>query len=197
MTIGDRIKELRLEKQMTLKDLGREVGISEATMQRYENGVIKNISPHMMRKLAAALGTSASWLMGEQEKDLTQNGTVFAISKTERILIQIYRILSNDERTMIRELFFALNYHHTDYNRAIHELKLAEEFIDSTGYSDEYTDYKNYHIENTPTSAYDDTAPIHAAIIDAIRDVNPQQAEKYAKPLEPDYNSEDWKDDKK
>lgn len=101
MTIGERVKELRLDKGYTLRQVADTVGVSEATMQRYENGKIK-ISTPMINKLASALGTSASWLLGEQERDLTQNGQVFGISKTERILIQIYRILSQQERTMVR-----------------------------------------------------------------------------------------------
>ncbi len=182
MTIGERVKELRLDKGYTLRQVADTVGVSEATMQRYENGKIK-ISTPMINKLASALGTSASWLLGEQERDLTQNGQVFGISKTERILIQIYRILSQQERTMVRELLFALNYHHTDYNRTRHELEKAEDFIDAYDLYDEYTEYKNTWIDETPVADYDDTDPIHASIVDAMMDVNPEAAAKYAKPL--------------
>ena len=39
--IGQRIKNLRKQQKMTLKEIGAHVGISESTAKRYEDGSIK------------------------------------------------------------------------------------------------------------------------------------------------------------
>ena len=190
MTIGERIRELRTEKGYTLKQVADEIGVSEATMQRYEAGRIKNISPEMVARLAVALGTTGSWLLGEHEKDLRGKGNVVAISQTEKILISIYRSLTEEERIMVRSLFFQLNNQHSLINRLQFELEAAENFIDTTEYSDEYTDYKNRTLDETSLSEIDPTMAIHADIYDAMRQVDPAKAEEYAKGVEPNPESD-------
>ena len=43
MTIGDRIRKARIEKGLTLESVGDLVGVTRATIQKYENGLIANI----------------------------------------------------------------------------------------------------------------------------------------------------------
>jgi len=38
--IAQRIKELRLEKELTQAELGKQLGLSKKTISHYENGVI-------------------------------------------------------------------------------------------------------------------------------------------------------------
>lgn len=40
--IGERIKRLRLEKNMTQEELGAMFGVKKATIQKYESGQIQN-----------------------------------------------------------------------------------------------------------------------------------------------------------
>ena len=186
MTIGERIKELRLEKGYSLRTLAKALGITAPTLQRYETGEITNISPEMINKIARELGTTGSWLLGEHEKDLSGKANVVSISTTEKLLIMIYRSLTDGERQMVRELMFTLNYHHSDLSRLKFELDLAEDFIDSTEYSDEYTDHKNKILDETDLSEIDPAMPIHAAIFDTIRQTSPEKAAEYASHVEPD-----------
>jgi repressor LexA len=62
--IGNRIRELRREKDFTLEQLASLVGTSKQTIQRYESGVIANIPREKIEALATALGTSPTTLMG-------------------------------------------------------------------------------------------------------------------------------------
>ena len=62
--ISDNIKRLRHERGMTLEELARELGTTRQTIHRYENGTITNIPPEKVERLAEALGTSPSDLMG-------------------------------------------------------------------------------------------------------------------------------------
>lgn len=60
----DKIKNRRAELNMTLEDVAREVGVSSATVQRWESGNIKNLRRDKILALANALKTTPSYLMG-------------------------------------------------------------------------------------------------------------------------------------
>lgn len=62
--LGRRIKTIRKVNGLTLLELGKAVGISESTAQRYEDGKIKSVSIDMVRKFSQALNTPLQALMG-------------------------------------------------------------------------------------------------------------------------------------
>lgn len=62
--IHKRIKERRLELDMTLMDLSKKLGVQEATVQRYETGAIKNISHKTIILLTDILKCSPAYLLG-------------------------------------------------------------------------------------------------------------------------------------
>ena len=64
---GERLKELRKGKRMTLEELAAEIGTSKQTIHRYENGIISNIPAEKIVLLAEALGTTPAALMGWNE----------------------------------------------------------------------------------------------------------------------------------
>jgi transcriptional regulator with XRE-family HTH domain len=66
--IGERIKEMRLKKDLTLEEVGKKLGISKATLQRYESGVITNIPSDKIENLAKILDCSPGYLMGWEDK---------------------------------------------------------------------------------------------------------------------------------
>ncbi len=137
MKVGERIKELRLEKEWTLKQFGEIIGVSEATAQRYESGKVKNISPEMVRKISQALGTSVGWLMGERA-DQPRGTKAVELSQSEEMLLKIYRELPEDERDIIRQTLLILNRLHFRLCEAKKALDYAEEFIRSTEYASDY-----------------------------------------------------------
>lgn len=56
--IGENIKFYRKQRNMTLKELGCKVGITESTMQKYETGQIKRIDVEAVQKISSALDIS-------------------------------------------------------------------------------------------------------------------------------------------
>jgi len=70
MTLGQRIKALREQQHMTLAQVAEKIGVSEATVQRYESGDIRNPPQERIAAIAQALGVTASTLMGWEEDDL-------------------------------------------------------------------------------------------------------------------------------
>lgn len=75
ITVGQRIKTLRIEKKMQQKDLSNAMGFSISALQNYEN----DIRPPSLEKqiaLASFFGVSLEYLRGESDD---RNGDGFEI----------------------------------------------------------------------------------------------------------------------
>ena len=59
------IKEKRLEMGMTMKQLGQKVGVTTATVSRWESGEISTLKAETIRKVADALHVSPLVFIGE------------------------------------------------------------------------------------------------------------------------------------
>ena len=64
MTFADRLKELRTERNMSLNDIAVILDIQRATVYKYEHGLITNIPPDKVHKLAKLFGVSRPYMMG-------------------------------------------------------------------------------------------------------------------------------------
>ena len=64
MTIKENIRRLRIERGLTLEELGKAVGVSKQTIQRYETGQIATIPYDNILLLASTLGVAPQELMG-------------------------------------------------------------------------------------------------------------------------------------
>lgn len=85
ITIGDRINKKRLEKGMTLEELGKKVGVSKVTIHKYESKVITNIPSDRIEAMAKALDVSPAYLMGwDDEKDLSDIPGIILPEKLKR-----------------------------------------------------------------------------------------------------------------
>lgn len=69
MSIGDRIRQLRIQNGFTQDDLGRMVKSSKQTIYKYETGIITNIPIDKIKDLSFALGTTPAYLMGWEEEE--------------------------------------------------------------------------------------------------------------------------------
>ena len=67
MTIGERIKNAREDKGITLEDLAKTVGLNRSTLSRYETGTIAGIPSDRIEAIADALGVTPAYLMGWDE----------------------------------------------------------------------------------------------------------------------------------
>lgn len=85
--LNKRIKERRIALGLTLVELASKVGVRDATIQRYESGEIKNIKKSTVAKLAEALNTTPSYLMGWEEEtfDIYSIPNIIPIPKTKKI----------------------------------------------------------------------------------------------------------------
>lgn len=73
MTTGERIRQLRIEKDMTQEMLGEKIGVKKAAIYKYENGLVVNLKRDIIEKLANVLEVSPSYLRGLDDiKDVPQ-----------------------------------------------------------------------------------------------------------------------------
>lgn len=106
-SIGRRLRKLRLEQELTLEDVSKKVGVTKATINKYESNTVKNIKRDTIEKLAEALSTSPEYLMGWTDNSTrvnsvhTNNGIIGQNSGT-LINNNSGRTLSKEELELLR-----------------------------------------------------------------------------------------------
>lgn len=65
--IGTRIKEIRKEKDMTLEDVAKRIGVAKSTIQRYEAGLIISPKQPVLAAMAKAFNVREEWLCGTSD----------------------------------------------------------------------------------------------------------------------------------
>lgn len=69
MTTGEKIKELRLERGMTLEQVGDIVGVGKSTVRKWECGQIQDIGRSKIVALCVALGTTPNYLFDWKKEE--------------------------------------------------------------------------------------------------------------------------------
>ena len=67
LTIQEKLKDLRVERHLTLEQLAEETGISKSALGKYESDDFKDISPFSIVTLAKYYGVSTDYLLGLTE----------------------------------------------------------------------------------------------------------------------------------
>lgn len=73
MSIGQRIKAMRVQQGISIDDLAYRLGKNRTTIYRYENGDIENLPLGILDSLAEALNTTPAYLMGWENSTGEQN----------------------------------------------------------------------------------------------------------------------------
>lgn len=61
-TIGNRIRQVRLERRMTMEELAEKVGVQKSAINKYEKGMIEDIPQKRLEAIAYALDVSYEYL---------------------------------------------------------------------------------------------------------------------------------------
>lgn len=87
MTIGERIKEARLRKGLTLEQLGKAANIGKTTIMRYETGAIANIPSDKIEMIAKALSVTPAYIMGWDEESVVilDDYKIYAVPRYDSI----------------------------------------------------------------------------------------------------------------
>ncbi len=63
--VGNRLKEAREEKGISLEDAGKKVGVNKSTILRWENGQTEKFKIPTLEILADYYGVNSSWIIGK------------------------------------------------------------------------------------------------------------------------------------
>jgi transcriptional regulator with XRE-family HTH domain len=96
MSLGVRLKELRIKKNQSLQEVADAVGASKAHIWEIERGGSKNPTIDLLNKLADHFGVSISYLVGEQPADDEQQEVV--------ALYRDLKALDEKDRQAIRQI---------------------------------------------------------------------------------------------
>lgn len=64
MELSEKIRQRRLQLDLTLQEVADYINVSKPTVQRYETGEIKNLKQEVIEKLSEVLNVSPGYLMG-------------------------------------------------------------------------------------------------------------------------------------
>ena len=95
MTTGERIRQLRIEHQMTQGELGAKVGVQKAAIYKYENGLVVNLKRSILEKLALVLDTTPTYLMGMEDAEPAQA----SLTKAQTSLLSVFDELNEEGQT--------------------------------------------------------------------------------------------------
>ena len=106
MTIGDRIKSARMSKDFTLEYVGDRIGVTRATIQKYENGLIANIPSDKISALAIVLGVSPAYIMGWEEKEKAAPDQL-QLTEGEKALLELFNQVPVEQQDMVVQMIRA------------------------------------------------------------------------------------------
>ena len=76
LTIQERLKDLRNERNLTLEQLAEKTGLSKSALGNYESNEFKDISPFAIVKLSEFYGVSTDYLLGLTENKAREGGDI-------------------------------------------------------------------------------------------------------------------------
>lgn len=91
-SIGNRIKKLRIDSNLTQEEVGKIIGSSKQTLHKYENGIITNIPSDKIETLANLFDVSPSYIMGWDDNDINDN----KLNKEDEKLLNAFNQLNNE-----------------------------------------------------------------------------------------------------
>jgi len=101
--VGNNIKKYRKEKDLTLKELAEKVGLTEATVQKYEAGNIQTLDIIKMRNFADALDVKLERLIPWEEN--SGNDRIEPRQgRQEARIIKLYSQLTDGHKKAVQNL---------------------------------------------------------------------------------------------
>lgn len=130
MNIGNRIKQRRLELNLSVDELAKKLNKNRATVYRYESNEIENFPTTVLEPLAKALETTPAYLMGWDERKFDRESEqleakVNAFYYQLRGLGWTYEWSSDEERYILSNGITSIKITPDEYSSLIEQ---SEEF---------------------------------------------------------------------
>ena len=105
MTIGQRIKRARENKNMTLDEVAKRCNTTKQTIFKYENEIVTNIPYEKIILLAKALGITPAYLMGWDEKENSLDE--LQLTEGEKMLLDLFNRVPEDQQHLVLQMIRA------------------------------------------------------------------------------------------
>jgi len=184
--LGEKIKELRLEKKLTLSKLAEIAKVGQSTINDIESGKAKNPKTDTLVKLADALSVSVNELILENWDDVYNENDKL---KNEVELLESIQKTYGKQSVQLLEDFFKLNSNgQKEANKRVAELAEINKYIKNT--SDEISCTKDNVIQLNskeseeveekfiPYNSLDEAGTTIAAHDDDLTDEEKERADK-------------------
>ena len=123
--VGQRVKERRIELNLTMPELGERIGVNKSTIQRYEASGVDPTRTMIVNGLAEALLTTPEWLTGLSEdkeydsktlcqQDIEKHITKYLECLTSTVQGQPHQQLLTTFLGKIVDLYSVFCYHWAD-----------------------------------------------------------------------------------
>lgn len=99
-----KIKQLRLEKGMTLEQVADIVGVGKSTVRKWETGMIANMKRDKIALLAKALGTTPAYLMGWNEEENISVLDEPKLTEAQRLMLDLFDQVPEDKQQIVLEM---------------------------------------------------------------------------------------------
>lgn len=114
MTIGEKIKKLRKDRNMTQEELGAAIGVQKAAINKYETGIVINLKKKTIENLSTFFRVSPAWLMNE-EADWPPIESTPPETNEVRILMRGMSRLPHDKQEQLLNVARAMFAEYSDY----------------------------------------------------------------------------------
>lgn len=99
--LSKKIKELRLQRKMSLEQVGNIVGVGKSTVRKWETGTIANMKRDKIALLAKALGTTPAYLMGWEDDTTNPPDN---ITEGEKTLLELFRLVPVEKQQLVIDM---------------------------------------------------------------------------------------------
>lgn len=103
MTVGERIKQLRKEIDLSAEDLAERLGKDRATVYRYESNDIKSMPIDILKPISDALGVSPVYLLGLTDDKHFSISEAVSLNTDESEMIRMYREMNDEGQYKVRD----------------------------------------------------------------------------------------------
>ena len=91
MTLGEKIKCLRIKKGLSQEQLANMLNTTKQAIYKYENGIVTNIPLDKIEQISSILDTTPAYLMGWEENEITPDEQ--KLTEGEEKLLMLFRQL--------------------------------------------------------------------------------------------------------
>lgn len=102
--MGNRIRALRKDNGLTMKQLGKKIGLAESTISQYETGK-RNPDNETLLKLGEIFGVTVGYILGSEEKEIAPGEQ--ALTEGEKTLLELFRKIPSEQQEMVLQMIHA------------------------------------------------------------------------------------------